>query len=79
MINDRVTKLSHNQESFNQASPSYTKALKNSGYTVNRKYNKPASVESKNNKQRNKRKTKSKEKVTLSGSTLSTMKKYKPT
>ena len=32
MINDRITKLSHNQDSFNQASPLYVKALKNSGY-----------------------------------------------
>ena len=30
MINDRISKLSHNQDSFNQASPLYTEALKNS-------------------------------------------------
>ena len=53
MINDRITKLSHDQDSFNQASPLYAEALKNSGYKVNMKYNKPASVESENNKQRN--------------------------
>ena len=27
MINDRISKLSHNQDSFNQASPLYTEAL----------------------------------------------------
>ena len=77
MINDRITKFSHDQDSFNQASLLYTEALKNNGYKVNMKYSKPASVESKNNKQKNKRK--SKRKRTLSGLTLPTRKKYRPT
>ena len=54
MINDRISKLSHNQESFNQASPLYTEALKNSGYRTNMTYNKAVSAESKNDKQRKK-------------------------
>ena len=54
MINNRITKLSHNQDSFNQASPLYAKAPKNSGYKVIMKYNKATSIESKNDKQRNK-------------------------
>ena len=62
MINNRITKLSHDQNSFNQTSPLYIEALKNSGFTVNIKYNEPASVELKNNKQRNKCKNKSKRK-----------------
>ena len=52
MINDRISKLSHNQDSFNQASPLYTKALKNSGYKTNMTYNKAVSAESKNDKQK---------------------------
>ena len=48
MINDRISKLSHNQDSFDQASPLYTEALKNSGYKASMKYNKAVSVESKN-------------------------------
>ena len=52
MINNRITKLSHNQDSFNQASPLYIQALKNNGYKVSMIYNKAASVELKNNKQR---------------------------
>ena len=54
MINDRISKLSHNQESFNQASPLYTEALKNSGYRTNMTYNKAVSAESKNDEQRKK-------------------------
>ena len=38
MINDRITKLSHNQDSFNQASLLYVEALKNSGYKDSMKY-----------------------------------------
>ena len=59
MINDRITKLSHDQDSFNQASPLYAEALKNIGDKANMKYNKPASVELKNNRETNaKNKTK---------------------
>ena len=54
MINDRISKLSHNQDSFNQASPLYTEALKNSGYKTNMTYNKAVSAESKNDEQRKK-------------------------
>ena len=54
MINDRISKLSHNQDSFHQASPLYTEALKNSGYKVSMIYNKAVSVESNNDKQRKK-------------------------
>ena len=62
MINDRIRKLSHDQDSFNQASPLYAKALKNSGYKVNMKYNKLAPVELKNDEQKNKCKNKRKKK-----------------
>ena len=62
MINDRITKLSHNQDSFNQASPLYAKALKNSVYKVSMKYNKAASVELKNDEQRKKYTNKNKRK-----------------
>ena len=54
MINDRITKLSHNQDSFNQASPLYTEALKNSSYKLSMMYNKAASVQLKKDEQRKK-------------------------
>ena len=54
MINDRISKLSHNQDSFNQAFPLYTEALKNSGYKASMIYNKAVSAESKNDEQRKK-------------------------
>ena len=63
LINDRITNLSHNQDSFNQASPLYAEALKNSGYKVSMKYNKAASVESKNDEKENKCKNKRKRNV----------------
>ena len=50
----------------------------NSGYKASIIYNKAVSVESKNDKQRKKCTYKNK-KETLSGSTLPTMKKYRPT
>ena len=79
MINDRISKLSHNQDSFNQASPLYTEVLKNSDYKTNMTYNKAVSAESKNDEQRKNAHTKIKEKETLFGSTLPTTKKYRPT
>ena len=79
MINDRISKLSHNQDSFNQASSLYTEALKNSGYKTNMTYNKAVSAESKTTKREKNAHTKIKEKETLFGSTLPTTKKYRPT
>ena len=80
MINDRISKLSHNQESFNQASPLYTEALKNSGYKTNMTYNKAVPAELKNDEQRKKNAhIKIKEKETSFGSTPPTTKKYRPT
>ena len=54
MINDRISKLSHKQDSFDQASPLYNEALKNNGCKASMKYNKAVSVESKNDEQRKK-------------------------
>ena len=51
----------------------------NSGYKTSMMYNKAVSVESKNDEQRKNAHTKIKEKETLSGSTLPTTKKYRPT
>ena len=62
MINDSISKLSDNQDSFNQTSPLYTEALKNSGYKTNLMYNKAVSVESKNDEQRKNAHIKIKEK-----------------
>ena len=78
MINNRISKSSHNQDSFKQTSPLYTEALKNSGYKASMIY-KAVSVESKNDKQRKNAHIKIKEKETLSNLTLPTMKKYRPT
>ena len=70
MINDRISKLSHNQDSFNQASPLYAEALKNSGYKVSMIYTtKQLQENRKTTNRENNAQIKIKEKETLSGST----------